>query len=245
LGLTQGVRDAESSAAMNAQKIIFVTGTDTGVGKTLLAAFLLHHLRQSPGRTLAMKPFCSGGMGDVRLLQSLQPGELSDAEMNPFYFAQPIAPAIAANKRKITLSQVLNRISEVEAKCDRLIIEGSGGLLVPLGQGYTVADLMAALDCEVVVAARNQLGTINHTLLTVKALQSLGIESERIKVVLMNGGSPDLSSETNKKVIATWLKPIPVSEFPFLGSLNFTAKSVKRIYPKVTKTVSKITGLAK
>ena len=81
-------------------KIIFITGTDTGVGKTLLTALLLHHLRQTGVHALAMKPFCSGGRADVRLLQSLQRGELSDAEMNPFYFAEPIAPFVAAKKHE-------------------------------------------------------------------------------------------------------------------------------------------------
>ena len=101
---------------MSAKKIIFITGTDTGVGKTLLTALLLHHLRQTGVRALAMKPFCSGGRADVKLLQSLQPGELSDEEMNPFFFKEPIAPLIAAEKnhRIIRLKEVIDRIKHIE-----------------------------------------------------------------------------------------------------------------------------------
>src|SRR5579859_4085747 len=132
-----------------AAKIIFITGTDTGVGKTLLTALLLFHLRKKGVRALAMKPFCSGGRGDIHLLQSLQPGELSDDEANPFYFPQPLAPLVAAKKNhQIRLSDVLARIQKITRKCERLLIEGSGGLLVPLGENFTVADLIAALDCH-------------------------------------------------------------------------------------------------
>src|SRR4051812_15300908 len=116
------------------KKILFITGTDTGVGKTLFTALLLHHLRATGCRALAMKPFCSGGRGDVKLLQSLQPGELSDEEMNPFYFKDPVAPLVAteARKKRIHLSDVIARVQVVQAQCDVLLIEGSGGLLVPL-----------------------------------------------------------------------------------------------------------------
>jgi len=214
------------------------------VGKTLLAAFLLHHLRRGPGRTLAMKPFCSGGTGDVRLLQSLQPAELSDAEMNPFYFAQPVAPA-AAGQGKIKLREVLKKINQIKAKCDQLIIEGSGGLLVPLSKDFLVADLIAALDCQVIVAARNRLGTINHTLLTVQALQSIGIRPERISVVLMAGGRTDISCRTNKKIMTDWLKPIPFFEIPFLGNQKFSAKRVEKSYPRVTKILTKLVAASK
>src|SRR5438067_10725475 len=115
----------------SSKKILFVTGTDTGVGKTLFTALLLHYLRAAGCRALAMKPFCSGGRGDVELLQSLQPGELSDAEMNPFYFEAPVAPLIAkeAQRKKTRLKAVLAAIKKVQAKCDVLVIEGSGGLL--------------------------------------------------------------------------------------------------------------------
>jgi dethiobiotin synthetase len=229
---------------MNVKKIIFITGTDTGVGKTLLTALLLHHLRQSGVHALAMKPFCSGGTADVRLLQSLQRGELTDAEMNPFYFAQPIAPLVASTaKRPIRLVQVVDRITQVQKKCDLLLIEGSGGLMVPLGRGFTVADLIAKLPCRVVVAARNRLGTINHTLLTVKALQSLGVRQKDLAVVLMSGQKPDFSSRSNLKVISALLGPIPVLGLPFLGIRANTAEKVRKYGPKHQKTLSKIRGL--
>src|SRR6202453_918846 len=104
---------------MSAKKIIFITGTDTGVGKTLLTALLLHHLRQSGCPALAIKPFCSGGRADVRLLQSFQRGELTDAEVNPFYFSAPVAPLVELQqtKRDISLNKVVAHIRRIQKKC--------------------------------------------------------------------------------------------------------------------------------
>jgi len=228
---------------MGAKKIIFVTGTDTGVGKTLLTALLLFHLRQRPGRALAMKPFCSGGLDDVRLLQSLQPGELADAEMNPFYFEQPLAPLAALGKKQnpVRFNEVIDAIKSVRAKCDRLLIEGSGGLMVPLGHEYTVLDLIAKLDCCVVIVARDRLGTINHTLLTVHALRANGIRAKQMAVVLMAGRRPDLSARSNEGIISGLLQPIPVLSIPFLGSKPLSAIAVAKNYPKVNKKLGKLT----
>ncbi len=102
------------------RKIIFVTGTDTGVGKTLLTGLLLCHLRRRGVNALAMKPFCSGGRNDIELIQALQNHALPDEEVNPFYFPEPLAPLVAARKhrRRISLSQVLRSIERVETQCE-------------------------------------------------------------------------------------------------------------------------------
>src|SRR5579859_1790852 len=140
-------------ATIDSQKIIFITGTDTGVGKTVLTALLLYHLRlerRGHSKALAIKPFCSGSRADVNLLQSFQPGELSDDEANPFYFREAVAPLVALRKsrRKIALKEVLRRIETVKNKCDCLLIEGSGGLLVPLAETFSVADLIVQLSAQ-------------------------------------------------------------------------------------------------
>lgn len=227
---------------MSAKKIIFITGTDTGVGKTLLTALLLHHLRQSGVKALAMKPFCSGGRGDVKLLQSLQPGELSDVEMNPFYFEEPIAPLIAAeeNQQKIRLTNVISRIKQIEKKCDYLLIEGSGGLLVPLGKGFTVADLIQKLNCDVILVARNCLGTINHTWLTINALRSLEKPASELAVVLMSQNKPDFSSFSNQKALSALLKPIKISQIPFLGKKATRISCIKAKYPAAKKIFAEL-----
>ena len=199
------------------RKIIFVTGTDTGVGKTLLTASLLFHLRESGINALAMKPFCSGGTADVDLLQSIQGREISAKEVNPFYFHEAVAPLVAARKhrQKIHLHQAVEVIERVRQRCELLIVEGCGGLLVPLGERFNVADLIARLGCDTIVVARNQLGTVNHTALTVEALRSRGVK--HIKVVLMAQKKEDLSAENNEATLAETIGNIGVFHCPYLG----------------------------
>lgn len=187
---------------MKRRNIIFVAGTDTDVGKTLLTGMLLNYARQQKIHALAMKPFCSGGTGDVDFIQQIQGFELTTEEVNPYYFSQPVAPAAAMRGRKktILMEDVLEKIAVVSRKCDLLLIEGSGGLLVPLGPGYFVADLIAKLQCNVVLVARNKLGTINHTLLSVAALEKRKAARD-LKIVLMEQKKPDISSLTNASVL--------------------------------------------
>lgn len=230
----------------NSCRVIFVTGTDTGVGKTLLTAMLLQHLRESGVKAHATKPFCSGGTGDVELLSAVQDGELSGPEVNPFYFDEPLAPLVAEriHHRTVPLQAVVSHIRTLSRGCEVLLVEGSGGLLVPLGEGFSVADLIRALICEVLVVAQNRLGTINHTLLTVRHLQSAEIHRSRalraVKVVLMDGSGKDVSCRTNRSLLAELLAPVPVFQVPFLGRNACSAKSVKNNRKKITKTLASI-----
>ena len=229
---------------MDGKKIIFITGTDTGVGKTLLAALLLHHLRRAGVHALAMKPFCSGGRADIQLLQSLQPGELSNAEMNPFYFAKPVAPLVAQKgRRAIRPGDVVGKIGKIRSRCDCLLIEGSGGLLVPLGPDFLVADLIATLKCRVIIAARNRLGTINHTLLTAGALRARGSKEKELSVVLMSERTKDSSCVTNRGVLAELLNPVPVVEIPFLGSRIWSKAAIIRSHHRLKKTLQMLARL--
>ena len=117
-------------------KILFVTGTDTGVGKTLLTSLLLCFLRQRGVHALAIKPFCSGDRADAKVIARLQPSELSMAQINPHFFPEPVAPWVAAGKGReaIRLSKVIRHIKGIARKCDYLIVEGCGGLKVTVGQ---------------------------------------------------------------------------------------------------------------
>jgi dethiobiotin synthetase len=220
-------------------RTIFITGTGTGVGKTVLTALLLAHLRSTRKFAVAMKPFCSGSRGDARLLQSLQDGEPGINQINPFYFPEPVAPLVAARKhrRQLTLDDVVERIAEVlrnhfapggQSKTTNqestLLIEGSGGVLVPLGEKLSVLDMISAVADEVIVVAPNLLGTLNHTLLSVKTLQQAGLK--RISVVLMADKKPDLSSDSNAVVLSELLAPVPVHSLPFLGRGTRTAREL-------------------
>lgn len=224
--------------------IVFVTGTDTEVGKTVLTALLLHHLRRRGIRALGMKPFCSGGTGDVKLIQSVQKGELSDDEVNPFYFQDPVAPLVAARTsgRTIRLPEVIRAIKHLAARCDVLIVEGAGGLLVPLGEGFTLLDLIVGLGGSTIVVARNKLGTVNHTLLTCEALRRCGRTAAG--VVLMGQRRFDASMQTNAAVIEELLEPVPIVSLPYLGKNASQLASVQRSEKKIKKTLAVISHFA-
>ncbi len=234
-------------------RTIFVTGTDTGVGKTLLTALLLAHARQGHAGACALKPFCSGSRADAQLLHGLQGGGLALDDINPFFFPQPLAPAVAARergRRGPSLGEVVGHIRSVSATLDRsacLFIEGSGGLLVPLGEGYTVLDLIVALRCETLLVSANRLGTINHTLLSVEALQRATRALPRAlrrrspaKVVLMDRGVRDSATAANPAALARLLAPVPLIGLPFLGRRASTVSAVVRHAKIIKKTLARI-----
>lgn len=213
-----------------------MTGTDTGVGKTVFAASLVHYLRRSGVRALGMKPFCSRGRDDVELLRSVQPGELSDEEANPFFYRRAVAPLVAQRQTResVSLTSAVRKIRAVKKRCDVLVIEGSGGLMVPLGEDFLVTDLIRELRCEVVIVARNRLGTINHTLLTVGALRNLRVK--RMKVVLMDCGDRDDSTGSNLEILGELLAPVRVVAYPFLGQKVAFFEAIRR-HERILKKV--------
>lgn len=219
-------------------KIVFITGTDTGVGKTIFTGMLVHHLREQGVHALAMKPFCSGGRADVKLLRAMQDAELTEDEINPFYFPKPVAPLVDArrSKRLIPLGQVIREIKKIAACCECLLLEGSGGLLVPLGQNYFVSDVIQRLNCEVIVVARNQLGTINHTLLTVAALKRFC--RQNIAVALVGTSKKDASVKKNGAVLREFLGGIEVRDVKFLGKNPNKIRVLKKCVKKMKKTLA-------
>jgi dethiobiotin synthetase len=218
------------------KKIIFVTGTDTGVGKTVLTALLLAHLREQGTDALGMKPFCSGDRGDATLLHSLQEGCLTLQDVNPFYFDKPLAPAAAP--KRVPFQKALDTIRALADRCDVLLVEGAGGLLAPLGDDYTARDLIGALGCETIVVGRNCLGTINHTILTVEALQKSATQA--FAIVLMEARKPDLSAFGNLKMLRQRLGFEVVFSIPHLVFRVPTARAVKKNVKFMKKVLARL-----
>jgi dethiobiotin synthase len=209
-------------------KIVFITGTDTGAGKTVLTSLLLAHLRSTGIRALGLKPFCSGTRADASLLFDLNDREIPLAWVNPFYFRKPLAPLVAARltARRVSLDETVRKIRELQEKCDILLVEGVGGVLVPLGEGFVVLDLIAHLRCPVLLASRNGIGVLNHVLLSASAIAARG----RIKmdVVLSANANPDISTKTNPALLREFLPESKVVELPFLKGNLGSATTIRR-----------------
>ena len=218
--------------------ILFVTGTDTGVGKTVFTVALLWELRRRGVRALAMKPFCSGSRRDVELIQAIQGRTPAIDEVNPFYFAAPVTPLAAARqeRRRVGLPQVLNAIAAMSERADALLVEGAGGLLSPLGLGFSTREVIESLKCPVVVVAANRLGTINHTRLTVEMLHAGGIAVEA--VVLMGHKQVEQSAKSNVLLLRELLGPVRLVQFPYLGAQGADVRGLEKRSKIFKKTLA-------
>lgn len=223
-------------------RIVFVTGTDTGVGKTTLTAMLLAHLRGAKRNALALKPFCSGSRADAELLWLLQDKVLPLHTVNPFFFPQPVAPlAVVRDGKTVPLNEVREKILSVSTQCEILLVEGAGGLLVPLGPDYTVADLIAALKCrDVLIVGMNKLGIINHILLTISHLSRIVQFGKRAKILLMNTPRADEASRSNQRLLRMLLPETTVMQLPYLGKNACAVASVKKNAKKFQKTLARL-----
>ena len=205
------------------RSILFITGTDTGVGKTVLAGWLTRCLRQEGVRVAALKPVCSGGRGDARRLRAAAGGALTLDEVNPWHFRAALAPLLAARreKRRVTLAQVVAHVRRMQQRFPAVLVEGAGGLLSPLGEDFDSRDLIVALRATPIVVGPNRLGAVNQILLVLAALPR-GF-SRRAQVVLTSLKRPDAASRGNPRLLAErlgrrrvhvlpWLKPSPQIE---------------------------------
>lgn len=166
-------------------KGIFISGTDTGVGKTLFAAALARLLKKRGINAGVMKPVTTGCRqrdgqlvsGDAELLAWGAGVEISN-EIALYLLREPIAPSAAAEMEhtKIEFSRILAAYHHLSELHDFVIVEGAGGLMVPLAGGLLVADLVKLLDLPLLIVARPDLGTVNHTILTCFVARELGLE---------------------------------------------------------------------
>lgn len=164
---------------------LFVTGTDTGVGKTLIACALLSGFAARGLRVVAMKPVAAGAVrrrgvwcnDDVVQLRAAANVDAPQTLVNPYCFAPAIAPHIAAQESglKIRMAVIAKNYARLGRNADLVVVEGAGGLLVPLGGKLSAADIPLRLDLPVVLVVGLRLGCLNHALLTVEALQARGL----------------------------------------------------------------------
>ncbi len=203
-------------------KGVFIAGTDTGVGKTWVTTRLIEGLRSRGIRTVGMKPVECGGRDDSTAILTASGGlesGLSLDEVNPFTLPEPLAPAAATPPIQLDFEGIRFSFETLANRYERVIVEGAGGWYVPLDHERTMADMATMLGLPVLVVAANRLGVLNHTLLTVRAIQALGLECCGIFLNDLAADS-DLSCQSNARVLRQILPGLEVFDNDAEGLLN-------------------------
>jgi len=198
---------------------VFVTATDTNIGKTVIASSIVLGVMARSIDCGVMKPVqCAGN--DAFVLKTVsRAGDPLDV-INPFFFKRPLSPHLAAmlEGRRVAVKKILRCYELLLERHEFLVVEGAGGLLVPISEKYLIADLIRDLNLEIVIVARAGLGTINHTMLTIEAARRRGIG---IIGVVFNQSvrGPVTACERNNPVIIQKLGK--ARNLGFVSFLNF------------------------
>ena len=185
----------------------FVTGTGTEVGKTVVAAVIARSLVAAGDRVAVFKPAASGlesgGEPDHALLRRAAGSTQADDEIAPYRYEAPLSPHLGAElaDERIEPARLLAAARQAAERAEALVVEGVGGLLVPLTLGYLVRDFARELGLPLVIAAVPGLGTINHTLLTIEAARAVGLEP-RLVVLTPWPPAPSVVEHSNREAIA-------------------------------------------
>lgn len=201
-------------------KGVFIVGTDTDVGKTIVTAGLMHVLRSNGYNATYFKAALSGAFeidnelipGDTDLVCKVSKLEEVYENITPYVYKTPVSPHLAAilENRPIDLAVIRDKYDYLKKKYDYIIAEGSGGIVCPLMDDerglYTLENLIKDLNMSVIIVARAGLGTINHTVLTIKYIEALGIN---IKGIIINNYIENVLCDDNIKIIEKLTK-VPV-----------------------------------
>jgi dethiobiotin synthetase len=211
-------------------KGLFITGTDTGVGKTLIAGAIAKILQQKGKKVGVFKPVATGckkieqGLvsEDAEFLAHCADSKFALDVINPITFEIPAAPFACekAEGRKVNFKKITDAYKQICKKTDFVIIEGIGGIRVPITKDIDVLSLAKAFNLPLAVVARSKLGTINHTLLTIDAVRSAGLS---LAAVLINGydeSTKDPAEKTNAEIIEKFSKVKIIVIVPFDDTTN-------------------------
>jgi len=189
---------------------LFITGTDTGVGKTHIAARLLHLLRAAGVRCAGMKAICCGDRRDAEALLAAGSDCVTIDQVNPVWLKTPAAPIVGTLMEKVTIviEHILAAFHALQDSVEHVIVEGTGGWLVPIRSDYFVSDLAAATKLPVLVVAQNRLGCLNHAALTVRSVATYQLRCVGL-VLNSTETTNDIAALTNADILKCILN-VPV-----------------------------------
>ena len=208
-------------------RVVLVTGSDTGVGKTVLTALLTRRLRARGVNAVALKPLCSGGRADAGVLRAAADDVLPLDEVNPWHFRAVLAPTLAARleRRRLRLERVVARVCGVARRFEVALVEGAGGLLSPLTEDGDNRDLLVALRPDaVMVVVPNRLGAVNQARLAWAALPQWA--RRRAVIVLTGQRNGNTAARTNAGLLAEFAPDCPVVTLPWLAGLARPSRRV-------------------
>jgi dethiobiotin synthetase len=203
---------------------LFFTGTDTGVGKTVVMAAVARLLRDQGQAVHVCKPVATGAewvsgqwiSEDTRLLAEAEGDSEKWREITPWSFPDPVAPPVAARRcgQSLSLPEMVNAVRRRSRANSPVLVEGVGGLLCPLTESETIADLALELNLPLVIVTRRSLGTLNHTLLTLEAASARGMT---VAGVVVNETTPPLglADETNVEELGKRMREKILAVVPF------------------------------
>ena len=181
---------------------LFITGTDTGVGKTRTVVQLLRLLRASGTSCAGMKPICCGDRQDAELLLAAGGVGLTIDDVNPVWLRTPAAPIVGSLTEEVSIDieRILAAFHALQNQVEHVIVEGVGGWLVPIRSDYFVSDLAVEMKLPVLVVAQNRLGCLNHTALTVRSIAEHKLRCLGIALITALGTS-DIAATTNASIL--------------------------------------------
>ena len=205
-----------------------VTGTDTGIGKTVVSCALAARARQLGLRVSAMKPIESGVVerpvsdsglaSDADRLRAACGSTLPMSVVRPYVLEEPLAPMIAAARANVQIDMGVlgSALAQVEQDVDVVLVEGAGGLLVPIDLHLSYLDLFARWRLPLLVVAGNKLGVLNHVLLTVRAAETAGVPVRAIVLTSLSDRDTSVAEATNFEALITLLPHHTILRFPWV-----------------------------
>lgn len=229
-------------------KGLFITGTDTDVGKTAFSALLLAELRRRKINAAPMKPVqtgCDGNVPDLDYslaMASMSVDSSTYQSMSPYTFEPACSPHLAAEmaKTEIDIAEIVIAARTLASDYEFLIAEGAGGIMVPLNRQEMMLDLMQALKLPVLIVARPGLGTINHTLLSIRALRSDGLDIAGVVFVASTDKESGFIEEDNANTISQFGKVPVLGTIPYCPQLAEAAPNDNDLPIPVVAEVEKI-----